>query len=41
MTKPLYSPTDPEPSTQIRCSQCGRTHYDENYTECVECGALL
>jgi len=34
-------PTAFEPTIQIRCPQCERMHYDENYTLCVECGAAL
>lgn len=39
----LYSPADPEPSTTIRCEDCGKAHYDENYAgeACRECGAIL
>jgi len=36
----LYAPTDPEPETQIRCV-CGKVHYDENFQNCVDCGAEL
>jgi len=32
---------DPEPTTQIRCTECGRVHYDERFSVCRECGAQL
>lgn len=29
------------PTCQKRCTECNRAHYDQNYTNCVECGAIL
>lgn len=31
----------PVEMANIRCSACGRVHTDDEYTRCVECGALL
>jgi DNA-directed RNA polymerase subunit RPC12/RpoP len=32
-----------EPSVSVRCSDCGRAYYDDEYRgeACRECGALL
>lgn len=30
-----------EPTVAKRCPECGRAHYDENFSVCVNCGGLL
>ena len=36
-----YAPTEPEPHTVKRCNDCGKAHYDENFSVCRGCGELL
>jgi len=40
VAKPMTA-TNYEPDVQIRCSDCGRVHYDSNFDVCRECGAML